>query len=119
MKGIYFVWGLLPVCLCLLVLWALYKKALRLQGREYPKDYLREAIYTGLILFVAIAFDKTAYDSLIELIFSDEDTIMIVRWMIYPAFLCLAAVLYDFVGKRSEPKTKTKPRVNAGKPANF
>jgi hypothetical protein len=120
MKGIYVVWALLPISLTLLVVWALYKRVLKLSGREYPKDYIRQVLYSSLVLIAAIIFDQFAYEDIINVLSSDEDTIMIIRWMIYPAFLWLASLCNDFIIKRKTQEEKIGPKkVRVGKPANF
>lgn len=98
--ALYIIWGLIPISLLLMTLYALYKKVFKRPGREYVSDYFKQVLYSSLGLAVAILFERTVFEGLFMSIIPDENIMMAFRWMIYPAVLLVGAYVIP------TPKTK-------------
>lgn len=91
--GIYFVWGLLPFCFLCLYVWAIMKPWFRVPGRENPRQYFSQFLYTAICLALTIVFDQYYLESVFDTLFAGMFDISIARFLLYPFFLLLGAAL--------------------------
>ena len=102
-KLVHYIWALLPLCLYLAALRAQWRRSLKLPGREYPGEYLKQAIYCTVALVAAIYVDLFLFDKIVAALgFKDLD-MRVVGWLIYPAILTIAGtVQHTFFRKRED-----------------
>lgn len=92
-SNIYLIWALLPISLFLLALWGIVKRAAKQRGREYPADNFRQGIYCLVLLFVAVWLDQQYLSDIASDLASDDLAASVIRLLIYPAVLLIAAMI--------------------------
>ncbi len=84
---------LVPLFFFLFGTWAWIKRVLKKSGKEYPREYYRQAFFTGVGLAIAIFIDKNFLEDLLATLTFGMVDVMIARWLLYPAILVGLAYL--------------------------
>ena len=90
---VYVLWGLLPFVLFLMTLRAWFRIVMKRPGREYPLRYLKQAIYTSVVLALAIFTDQWFVDDLLDFVGGGMLHNDIIRFAWYPALLTVLGIL--------------------------
>lgn len=90
---VYLFWGLIPLGLLIVALITFFNNMSREQTNEYVSDYMKQFCYTAGLFVVFIVLDKTVMPAVAEIktLKSIGLDPIIIRWLIYPALLVLAA----------------------------
>ena len=102
MDTVYWIWALLPLTLLFITLRAIAKRVLKRPGIEYPGDYIKQVIYTTVFLFVAIGIDRFLLDDFLSTIPLGDADPRIIRWLLYPAVLGIAAYVQHIFDVKAE-----------------
>lgn len=105
-QGIYVIWLLVPLFFVYSSLRAAIRKSLKRPGREYPGEFLNQAVFTAIALGVAIGIDQTVFEDIITLVGFDLVNVNVARWLLYPAVLVLLAYLNGYL-KPKNVKSRT------------
>ncbi len=106
-KLLYLIWGLLPLSLFLLALWARVKRIAKVHGREPAGEYFVQGLFCLAVLLVTIWIDSNFFDAIMEAALGGLVDPSIPRFLLYPVVLLVAAQLSGLVKKSPPPK---KPR---------
>ena len=109
---LYFVWAILPFALLIMTLHTASKSALKTGKRDYPKNYLKETVFTTVMLIISIIFDKTmlAQDSSFRLFIETFGVdYRLVRWLTFPAIVTISAMIQQhFIDKKNKADNAEK-----------
>lgn len=108
MRLIYVVWGILPAVFYWLAFWGLAKRAAKIHGREYSKDYLTQAYFCSFALALAIAIDKVIFPVFVSNMALGGSEEMVARWILYPFSLLILAYLQKLINARKHQDSKVK-----------
>jgi hypothetical protein len=108
-KFMYLVWALLPAVLFYLSASAKVRSAVNRLKKGYAKFYFKQAIYSGIILVVAILVDQKLFYELLEpaakiLTENSDVALTIIAWLIYPMLLAFFAAIQQVLSKKEESK---------------
>ncbi len=109
---LYFIWALLPLVLLWSVLRAAGKKVVKTGGRESPAFYSKQLAFSVVMLAVAILIDKQFFEELAPTLSDIGIEPRIVRWLIYPAIMTIAAVIQQKITdkRNAEGEAEKKAR---------
>ncbi len=87
----YYLWALLPLSLIIFGIIGACRTWTGSREHEPVMNYFKQGIYCALILVCAVIFDRSTLPRLSENTFLGDYDLSIVHWLLYPAFLTLAA----------------------------
>lgn len=111
---IYVIWFLLPFALLCLTLWAFIKRMTGVPGREYGGDYLTQTIYCLIIFAFAVWFDSNYYEILAAATGWSSIDPGFARFLIFPAFMLLAAKIQAIATGENRNKSPENLRSKIG-----
>lgn len=109
-ESFYYIWALLPLALFAVSGYAAWKRVFKMQGREYPKDYVVQAIFCGVLFIVAILLDQYLAMPFVDLIPYESIDGRIIRWLVYPLVLVGAAGIQHLFDKKREKREREEMR---------
>jgi hypothetical protein len=102
-KIIYIIWGLLPLALYLIAIRAAMRRTVNAAGKEYPGEYLQQAIFCTIALVLAILVYEYWFDNLVVFFGYGDTDVRVIGWLIYPLILfLLGAVQHRFLKKKED-----------------
>jgi hypothetical protein len=101
-KILYLIWALLPATLFFMSARASVRRVINAQGREYPVEYLKPAIFCTVFLAVAILIDTYMFQDIVDYFGFQETDLRVIAWLIYPALLSIAAMIQNVFVKKKE-----------------
>ena len=104
--GVYILWALLPFTLFCLAMWAVMKKWFKIAGREDPKQYFNQAVYSLMCMIAAILFDQYCLEEIVNAVTMGMLDVDMVRFLLYPFVLLIGAALPVGKSVRTPPPSK-------------
>ena len=110
MGVVYFFWSLIPVVFFLLAAWSVVKPYLKVAGREFGGNYLRQGLFCLGALAIALFIDRLeVYENLLTNLSFWKFDLNKMRWLLYPLILVALASAQQMMTKK-EKKPKPIPR---------
>lgn len=108
---IYMLWSFLPVLLFIAGCWAFIKNQSSNSGGEDTFGYFRHTLFCTAILIFSIIFSEFGYNFLARLFTLDKHDPGILRVIIYPFFLTMAAKLQDIFIENKKSETAVEMQI--------
>ena len=102
------IWGLFPLTLLLLWIWAILKPFFKVPGKERPSEYFNQFIFSAVTFAIAIAIDLKIYPQLSESFGLAEIDQGFSEILIYPAVLLIIATIHSSVVDKKKKKDPTQ-----------
>ena len=116
MRGVYYIWLLLPLWYGALTLWVFLRPYFKVSGKEKVATYSGSFVYTLICLFIAIALDIAGVMNPVESFlegtsfFAGKVHIDILRILLYPVVLLVGAKLQQYIKGEEQQKKSTLPK---------